>query len=99
MDLLDGATVTTVGVIFTGEMMIERDPTKDKCSHCEERRKESYMFCDVCNNPLWEPINISFSGDTQTSGYAGYNEGLGVTIENKGHYDQVLKEKGLRRMD
>lgn len=73
--------------------MIESQPTTNKCKQCSKRRKDNFMFC-TCGNKLW--ITQSPMTTVGIPGYTaeGYNEGLGCTIKNKRHFDQVCKETG-----
>lgn len=79
--------------------MWQSTPTEDNCEFCKKRREEKYMICDVCLHSLWIPPEVNFSGNN-IPGYSapGYNEGLGVEIRSKKHFDEVCKEKGVRQL-
>lgn len=64
-----------------------------------ERGKKGAFFCRTCN-PKYNHGDIvievhSTPGITATKGYSGYNRGLGEVVQNKEHYDHLVKSKGL----
>jgi hypothetical protein len=34
--------------------------------------------------------------DSDTAGFAGYNNGLDTVVKNRGHWNELVKEQGLR---
>jgi hypothetical protein len=59
-------------------------------------------FCDACfyeKRQLNQKLMNSYQApttDSSTAGYAGYNEGLGVEIKNKGDWKETQKRMGVR---
>jgi len=52
------------------------------------------LFCQTCGHILYEDIKLPASIKIPGYNSEGYNEGLGVYIKDKKHYDQVCKETG-----
>lgn len=72
-----------------------------KCWGCYDyfERKSDEFWCVDCwpkyqRDEIVVEIHTSH-GDTYGGDYAGYNNGLGMEIKNKGHWKEVIKHKGL----
>jgi hypothetical protein len=75
------------------------------CWGCRERfeRDDGEWFCPPCM-PKWDAgeieVNVyTIAGETATKGYAGYNHGLGIEIQNKGHWQHEVNKRGLRTVE
>mgnify|MGYP001579326318 CR=1 FL=1 len=75
---------------------------KCKCENCGETKDypdNKFSACATCDcgglakDIAYSPFIQSFS--IKGVDY-GYNEGLGVKIENRQHYKKVCKEKGVQ---
>lgn len=69
------------------------------------------FVCENCEDPenpnRWRAtvegmgnLGMYLATDSDTGGgvYYGYNHGLDAFVENRGHYNQLVKEKGLRNV-
>lgn len=76
------------------------------CKVCRKRRDESLMawyepdVCQECNltrftgtgSRLYTPL------DSDTAGYAGWNNGLGETVRDRGHFKELIKRNNYREL-
>lgn len=66
----------------------------DGTALCEPGQVQHY--CAACSDYLTHlrlpAVGITTISDSDTAGYAGYNQGLGVEIKDRGHWKQVVRE-------
>jgi len=84
------------------------------CTACGTEKPESQFSydrdsetgtgkCTECNVREWGKENLVGKTfvtilDSDTAGYAGYNEGLGVDVKDRGHFKKLVKDRNLREV-